>query len=99
MITVHRTSSTSAGNLAKARAKAVEIAKYIEKSSGRDMIVEMPIGGLPFRFRWTSHYDSLAQFEEFTNARLADPEYVALLASCADIFLPGEANDEIWRSL
>jgi len=99
MITVTRSVSIAPGKSANAVVFAFKIAKFFREKYGTTVEVRMPIGGNPLRVAWCAQHESLAQWESVTAKMLADKEYIDLVASQGDTFLPGTVHDEIWRSI
>lgn len=99
MITFHRTSTLTSGDVVRAMSWAREIAAYIRQSTGVDVAVEMPVGRNPWQLRWSFKYDNLAAYDAKTSELRADPKYMAMLASGSDMFVPNTTDDELWRSI
>ncbi len=99
MITFVRTASIAPGKVGEAIGFAHQSAEFLKAKYGVETGVSMPIGGNPFRIAWVSMHASLAAFEERSSKMMSDPEYLALVATAAGIFLPGSAHDELWRGI
>jgi hypothetical protein len=78
---------------------ANQSARYVKEKYGPTVEVLMPVGGNPARIAWRSNYESLAQWEALSAKSLADPDYLAMVASASAIFLPGSVHDEISRTI
>ena len=99
MITITRIVLIAPGKSANAVAFALKIAKFLKDKYGSTVEARMPIGGNPLRVAWCGQYESLAQWEALTGKMLSDKEYIDLVASQGDTFLPGTVHDDIWRSI
>jgi len=99
MITITRTVSIAPGKSANAVAFALQIGRFLRDKYGATVEARMPIGGNPLRVAWSGQYESLAQWESVTAKMLADKDYIELVASQGDTFLPGTVHDDIWRSI
>ena len=99
MITYYRTSSFSSVRAINAMTVAREIAAYIKRTTGTDVVVEVPVGGNPFRIRWSFHFTDLAAFDAFVMALRSDPTYTEMVAKSGENFIAASASDEIWRTV
>lgn len=99
MIRFIRTSSIAPGKLGDALAFAKQVCDFLEKEHGQKVELMMPVGGNPHRIAWRSEYSSLGALEDFQTKTMKDPKYLEILSKAAQIFIPGSANDEIWRTL
>lgn len=99
MIRFVRTASIAQGKLRDALAVAKEIAEYVSKSHGVKLEVMMPVGGNPFRIAWRAEYPSLAAMEEAMAKIMTDAKWLELQAKGSVNFIPGSANDVIWRTV
>ena len=99
MIRFTRTSSIAPGKLGEALAFAKQISEFLEKDHGQKLEVLLPVGGNPHRIAWRSEYSGLGALEDFQTKTMKDPKYVDILSKAAQIFIPGSAHDEIWRTL
>jgi hypothetical protein len=98
MITFIRTAAIAPGKTMEALQFAKKVSEYIKSKHDGAPHVSTPVGGNPNRISWVSTYASLAEMEERSAKLLSDPEYLAMVASAASLFLPGTVHDEIWRS-
>lgn len=99
MITLNRTASVISANLVEALVYAREIAAYITETTGKDVTVEMPVGGTWSQIRWTVYFDSLGAYEGWSNALRADPKYMAMLTKGSGFFIEGSGTDHLWRAI
>jgi len=99
MITYVRIASITPGKTVEALAFAHEIAELVEKITGVKVGVSMPVGGNPFRIAWAAVEPDLAAVEATWAKLLANPEYMKMAEGSPDLFLPGSAHDEMWRSV
>lgn len=99
MITLRRTVSFPAKNLAAALAWSREICAYGKSKFGVDTMIQMPYGGNPNRFCYMLTYDSLASMEQTNQKMMSDPKYMEMYAKSSDLLIVGSAVDEIWSSV
>lgn len=99
MIRFTRTSSIVPGKLGEALVFAKQVSDFLEQEHGLKVELMMPVGGNPHRIAWRSEYSSLGALEDFHTKTMKDPKYLEILTKAAQIFIPGSANDEIWRTL
>ena len=99
MITHHRSADIASGKTIPAMRYAQEISAYIKTKTGNEVRFEMPVGGNPYRLRWTFHHVDLAALDAFTMSLRSDPDYMKLLEKNADHFIEGSATDEYWRTV
>jgi hypothetical protein len=99
MITFVRTVSIAPGRIPEAFAFAHQTTKLIKEKFGLDVRVSVPIGGNPNRLGFAASYANLAEFEAAMSKITADGDYMKLITTNAENFLPGSAFDEIWRSI
>jgi len=99
MIRFVRTASIAQGKLRDALAVAKEIAEHIKKNHGVQLEIMMPVGGNPFRIAWRAEYASLAAMEEAMSKLMTDAKWLELQAKGSANFIPGSANDVIWRTV
>lgn len=99
MIHFTRTSSIAPGKVADALAFAGEMTEYLSSTYGQKMQLMVPIGGNPHRLCWYTSYETLGDMEKFQARTMGDSKYLSLLGKAANIFIPGSAHDDIWRSL
>jgi len=98
MISFHRTACIKAGMMVEAMAVAIEFVGCVKRVADVDLRVEVPVGGNPWRIRWSFQYPDLAAMESAGIALMADPTYLALLAKIAEYVISGASTDEVWRS-
>jgi hypothetical protein len=98
MISFVRTGAIAPGKGTQAFAFGQKIVAYWQSNYHQHVDLLRPIGGNPLRLGLTSNYKDLAEFEKILNKSSADPNYLELLASGADCWIPGSLHDEIWRS-
>jgi len=99
MIHFVRTSSVAPGKMADAMTFAKKIAAYLAKKPGIKVEVSVPVAGPPNRIAWHSQHRDLAEFETVMNKLNSDSKYAALLRDGPKLFMPGTANDALWRSV
>ncbi len=99
MITLNRTATVISANLVDALVYAREIADYIWEKTGKEVTVEMPVGGTWSQIRWTAHFESLGGYEAWSTGLRADPKYMALLTSGSRFLIEGSGIDHLWRTV
>jgi len=99
MITARRTAIVPLKNLGAALAYGRETAEYNKNKFGVKTVLQMPVGGNPWRICFAMQFDSLAAMEQMTQKMMSDPKYMELAAKASDIFVVGSAVDEIWTDV
>jgi hypothetical protein len=99
LVTVIRSASIAPGKTADALAFAHNIATLINNKFDKKLDLMMPVGGNPARIAWRGDYANLSEWETLSAKLLADPEYLALVATTAAFVIPGSVNDDIWRTI
>ena len=99
MITLRRTVSFPAKNLAAALAWSREVCGYAKSKFGVDIAIQVPYGGNPNRFCYVLTYDSLASMEQANQKMMSDSKYMEMYAKSSDLLTVGSAVDEIWSSI
>ncbi|HBK06379.1 MAG TPA: hypothetical protein DDZ81_11010 [Acetobacteraceae bacterium] len=99
MITLNRTASVISANLVEALVYARDIAAYITETTGKEVTVEMPVGGTWSQIRWTVYFDSLGGYEAWSTALRADPRYMTMLTAGSGFFIEGSGTDHLWRAI
>jgi hypothetical protein len=99
MINFHRTACVKSGMMADALVTAREIAALVGKLVGVDVRLELPIGGNPWRIRWTIQYADLNAMEAANATFMTNAEYNARLREIADYLISGASLDEVWNVL
>ena len=99
MINFHRTACVKSGMMAEALVTAGEIAALVSKLAGVEARLELPIGGNPWRIRWTIQYADLNAMQTANATFMANAEYNALLRRIADYLISGASLDEVWNVL
>jgi len=99
MITLRRTVSFPAKNLAAALAWSREVCGYAKSKFGVDITIQVPYGGNPNRFCYVLTYDSLASMEQANQKMMSDSKYMEMYAKSSDLLTVGSAVDEIWSSI
>ena len=98
MITFIRIGAIAPGKAAAAAAFAQKVVDFYRTQYDHKVEVRRPIGGNPNRIAWVASYPDLAAFDALSTKSQSDPKYLELIASAADLFIPGSVQDEIWRS-
>jgi len=98
MITFTRTSCLDATKAAAAFGCAREVAICAKDITGVELLIAMPVGGNPWRIRWTSHFANLGAMEAAAAKLRANPQYNQLVARMSDCCIAGATVDEVWRS-
>jgi len=96
MVTFQRTACVKSGMMPEAVAMAREFVALIEKLTGDKARVQLPIGGNPWRIRWTIEYADLNSMQHNSLKLMADPDYQELLAKIANCVISGASDDEVW---
>jgi len=96
MINFHRTACVKSGMMSEALAVAQEFIPLMQKVAGADVRLELPIGGNPWRIRWTIQYADLNAMNTVNLKLMANPDYTALLAKIAQYLISGASLDEVW---
>ncbi len=99
MISLHRTACVKSGMMAVAVGIAREFVPLLKKVAGVDARVEMPVGGNPWRIRWTVQYADMNAMQVANAKLVANADYQALLAKIAEYLLSGASTDEVWNVL
>ena len=99
MISFHRTAGIKSGMLLSALGVAKEFVPVVKKVAGVDVRVELPIGGNPWRIRWTIQYADLNAMEVANAKLMANADYQALLGKIAEYVISGASVDEVWKVL
>jgi hypothetical protein len=99
MVTIMRTLGIAPGKTGEAIAFANQIVKDIKEKYGATAELLMPIGGNPARIAFRINYENMAQWEALTAKFMADADLQGTIAKNSGNFLPGSANDEIWRTI
>jgi len=99
MITYRRTVSVPLKNLSAALAYTRETVGYVKSKFGVETVIQMPVGGNPWRICFAQQYDSLAAVEQTMQKMMSDPKYMELSGKASDIFIVGSAVDEIWANV
>ena len=99
MISFVRTGAIAPGKAAAAFAFAQKIVAYWRSNYDREIEILRPVAGNPNRVSFVGRYKDLAEFDAVATKSLADPKYLELLLTGADLFIAGSINDEIWRSI
>jgi len=92
-----RTASVAPGKFTEAMAWAHEMATYIEKKCGCQYRVSVPIGGNPYRIRWTTELAGLTELGELLSKLSGDQHYPPMLKQASDLFMATSSDDEIWQ--
>lgn len=98
-INFHRTACVKNGMMADALGNAREFVALMKKVAGVDARVELPIGGNPWRIRWTIQYADLNAMNVATMKLMANADYLALPGKTAEYLINGASMDEIWYVL
>jgi hypothetical protein len=98
MITFVRTATIAPGKLGEAMGFAHQVGQLVEKITGLKVGVATPVGGNPFRIAWVTAQPDLAAVEANNGKLLGDAEYMKLVETGAQLFLPGSVHDEMWRT-
>ena len=99
MITFVRTGAIAPGKAPGAIAFAQKIVAYWQATYDREIEILRPVAGNPNRISFVGRYKDLAEFDAAAIRSTTDAKYMELLATGADLFIPGSIHDEIWRSL
>lgn len=97
MINFHRTACIKSGMMGNALAVAQEFVATMKQVAGVDTRVELPIGGNPWRIRWTIQYADLNAMSTSNMKLMANADYLALLGKIAEYVISGASTDEIWN--
>lgn len=97
MITFTRTGLIAPGKAAAVAAFNQKVIDFYRTQYDQKVEVLRPIGGNPNRIAWVLRYPDLAALDSLLIRSQADPKHLELLASGADLFIPGSIHDEIWR--
>jgi hypothetical protein len=98
MITFTRIGAIAPGKAAAVAAFAQKVVDFYSVQYDHQVEVMRPIGGNPNRIAWVARYPDLAAFDALSTRSQADPKYLELIGSAADLFIPGSVQDELWRS-
>jgi hypothetical protein len=96
MINSHRTACVKSGMMVDALGVAQEFVALMKKVAGLDVRIESPIGGNPWRIRWTIQYADLNAMQAATTKLMANADYIALLSKIAEYMISGASVDEVW---
>jgi len=96
MINFHRTACVKNGMMVAALGVAQEFIPIMKKVADMDVRLELPVGGNPWRIRWTIQYADLNAMSAATTKLMANPDYVALLGKIAEYLISGASVDEVW---
>lgn len=96
MINFHRTACVKNGMMANALGVAQEFIPIMKKVADLDVRIELPVGGNPWRIRWTIQYADLNAMSSATTMLMANTEYVSLLGKIAEYLISGASLDEVW---
>ena len=97
MIDFHRTACVKSGMMADAMGAAREVVSLMQNVAGVDVRVEIPIGGNPWRIRWTIQYTDLNAMNAANMKLMANADYIAQLGKIAEYVISGASMDEIWN--
>ncbi len=97
MINFHRTACVKSGMMVDALGAAQEIVGLLKKVAGVDARLELPIGGNPWRIRWTIQYADLNAMDAANAKLMANADYHGLLRKIAGYMISGASVDEIWN--
>lgn len=97
MISFHRTACVKSGMLVSALGIAQEFIPLMKKVAGVDARLELPIGGNPWRIRWTIQYADMNAMEVANTKLMANADYQALLGKIAEYMISGASVDEVWN--
>ncbi len=99
MITLIRTAATAPGKALEVKAFAEQIAKVVSDKTGVRVKVCVPVGGDLWRIAWIATFDTMAQWESLSIAKLmADADYRKAAESSGQYLLPSSLHDEFWVS-
>lgn len=98
MITFTRTAVIAPGKAPAAWAFAQKIVEFYKSNYDTPLEVLRPVAGNPGRISWVGRYASLAAFDAISVRSQSDQKYLELLATAAELFVPGSLHDELWRS-
>jgi hypothetical protein len=99
MITFVRTGAIAPGKAPGAIAFAQKIVAYWKANYDQEIEIHRPVAGNPSRISFVGRYKDLADFDAAATRSMADPKYMELVATAADLFIAGSIHDEIWRSI
>ena len=99
MITLRRTASVPAKNVGTALAWAREVTAYGKSKFGVDSVLQMPIGGNPWRISFVQQFENLAAMEKSQQNMMSDQKFMEMLAKSSDIYSVGSAVDEVWTNV
>jgi hypothetical protein len=97
MITLNRTACVKSGMMAGALGVAQEFVLLLKRIAGLDVRVALPIGGNPWRIRWTIQYADMNAMEVANAKLMANADYQALLAKIAEYLISGASLDDVWN--
>jgi hypothetical protein len=98
MITFTRIAVIAPGKAVAASGFAQKVVEFYKSNYDIQLEVLRPIAGNPGRIAWVGRYANLAAFDAVSVRSQTDQKYVELIATAADLFIPGSLQDEIWRS-
>lgn len=99
MIEFTRTTSLLSGVIAEAIPWAAQLAARATELTGKEVRLSMPVGGNPYRLRWSTSAADLAEFEVGMAKTVSDRKYQELVAMSSKFTVSGALHDEFWRSL
>ncbi len=96
MINFHRTACVKNGMMTDALGVAQEFIPIMKKVADLDVRIELPVGGNPWRIRWSIQYADLNSMSAATTKLMANSDYVSSLSKIAAYLISGASVDEVW---